>query len=194
MAPALNKIGLDTLAVDQRSGGTMWGHRNRTVVKLGKSTGYLEVLVDLQAAVNWAATNKYKTIIAVGSCAEIATLFETMAKANERIVMGFEDKSMEDIGAGMDDIVCLERDIRRLNGKLPPRQWLTFEEVRGFYAAGYEYQTENPAVLPYARKHWRFDSDESAATKVGDAHSTNARLAGIQYPSAGFDGASDFDP
>lgn len=74
-APRLNQLGFDTLAVDQRSGGTMWDHDNQTVARLGKSTQYLYALPDLQAAVDWAVENEYQTIITVGSSYSAALNF-----------------------------------------------------------------------------------------------------------------------
>ncbi|KGI78369.1 hypothetical protein LF63_0105210 [Oleiagrimonas soli] len=61
------KLGYDTLAIDQRSGGSLFGGRNRTVVKLGHSASYLEALPDLEAALTWARARGYRTIVAVGS-------------------------------------------------------------------------------------------------------------------------------
>lgn len=74
-APRLNQLGFDTLAVDQRSGGTMWDRDNQTVERLGKSTEYLYALADLQAAVDWAVGKKYQTIITVGSSYSAALNF-----------------------------------------------------------------------------------------------------------------------
>ncbi len=77
----INKEGFDTLTIDQRSGGKMWKHHNRTVVRNGKSTDYASALPDLQAAVDWAVNKKYKTIITVGSSYTAALNF-VLAKQN----------------------------------------------------------------------------------------------------------------
>ena len=80
IAPALRKLGFDTLALDQRSGGRMWGQTNATVDKRGRSTSYLEALPDLEAAVAWAAAKGYKTILCVGSSYSAALNFLLAAK------------------------------------------------------------------------------------------------------------------
>lgn len=59
--------GFDTLTIDQRSGGTLWGVDNLTVKKLGASTEYVEAYPDLEATLNYAIKRKYKTILLVGS-------------------------------------------------------------------------------------------------------------------------------
>lgn len=59
--------GYDTLTIDQRSGGTLWGVDNMTVKVLGASTEYAEAYPDLEAALNYAVKRKYKTILLVGS-------------------------------------------------------------------------------------------------------------------------------
>jgi len=59
--------GFDTLTIDQRSGGTLWGVDNMTVKGLGASTEYAEAYPDLEAAFNYAVKRKYKTILLVGS-------------------------------------------------------------------------------------------------------------------------------
>lgn len=54
IAHRLNQWGYSTLAVDQRSGGNLFGP-NRTVSKYGKSEEtYLSAMPDLEAALNWA--------------------------------------------------------------------------------------------------------------------------------------------
>lgn len=67
VVPVLNKLGYDTLAIDQRSGGNLFGGVNQTVAARGSSSGYIDALPDLQAALAWARSHHYKTIVAVGS-------------------------------------------------------------------------------------------------------------------------------
>ena len=62
-----NQLGYDTLAIDQRSGGDLFGGHNRTVQALGKSASYLAAAPDLDAALAWARGRHYGTIVAVGS-------------------------------------------------------------------------------------------------------------------------------
>lgn len=67
LIPALTQLGFDTLAIDQRSGGDLFGGHNQTVAKLGKSTDYIDAMADLVAALTWANAGHYKTIVTVGS-------------------------------------------------------------------------------------------------------------------------------
>lgn len=62
-----NTLGYDTLAIDQRSGGSRFGGHNRTVQALGKSADYLDAAPDLDAALAWARDKHYGTIVGVGS-------------------------------------------------------------------------------------------------------------------------------
>ena len=60
IAQRLNANGYHALAIDQRSGGKRWGFDNETVSKLGKSTDYLAVLPDLEAALQWKSDSGFK--------------------------------------------------------------------------------------------------------------------------------------
>jgi dienelactone hydrolase len=62
-----NQLGYDTLAIDQRSGGDLFGGHNQTVQARGRSADYLDVAPDLDAALAWARDRHYGTIVAVGS-------------------------------------------------------------------------------------------------------------------------------
>ncbi|MEP6899308.1 MAG: alpha/beta hydrolase, partial [Rhodanobacter sp.] len=62
-----NTLGYDTLAIDQRSGGDLFGGHNETVQALGKSADYLDAAPDLDATLAWARARHYGTIVAVGS-------------------------------------------------------------------------------------------------------------------------------
>jgi dienelactone hydrolase len=63
IAPRLNALGFSTLAVDQRSGGNLFGP-NRTVARAGKSQqDYLAALPDLEAALNWARLQNSHVIL-----------------------------------------------------------------------------------------------------------------------------------
>lgn len=85
IAPALNKVGFDTLAIDQRSGGKLWGHDNKTVKTLGKSTSYMAALADMQAALDWAVAKKYKQIVTVGSSYSAALNFVLASKNKDKL-------------------------------------------------------------------------------------------------------------
>lgn len=67
IAPRLNAMGFDTLALDQRSGGSLFNHQNQTVQARGSSGSYGAAYADLEGALSWAQADDYKTIVAVGS-------------------------------------------------------------------------------------------------------------------------------
>jgi dienelactone hydrolase len=75
IAPKLNALGFNALALDQRSGGNLFGRANRTVKALGHSTGYRAALPDLQAALDWARANDTGKIIVCGSSYSAALVF-----------------------------------------------------------------------------------------------------------------------
>ena len=100
IAPAINKIGFDTLAIDQRSGGNMWGETNQTVAAAGNSTGYTEAFPDLQAAVDWAVAKKYKTIVTVGSSYSSALNFFLAKKNADKITAMASFSPGEYLGGG----------------------------------------------------------------------------------------------
>ncbi len=66
IAPRIAALGLDCIVVDQRSGGDMWGHVNRTVNKSGTGT-YMEAYTDLVGALMYARSKKYPAVLAWGS-------------------------------------------------------------------------------------------------------------------------------
>ena len=53
IAPRLAATRYHSLALDQRSGGSMWSQSNRTASELGKEVDYRAVLPDLEAALEW---------------------------------------------------------------------------------------------------------------------------------------------
>jgi dienelactone hydrolase len=70
IAPRLVQAGYSVLAIDQRSGGKLFGRDNETVKKLGKSGKYLEALPDLEAALAFALkpeNGKGKPVLVWGS-------------------------------------------------------------------------------------------------------------------------------
>jgi alpha-beta hydrolase superfamily lysophospholipase len=75
IAPKLNALGFNALAIDQRSGGTAFGSANKTVKTLGHSTGYRPVLSDMQAALGWARANDSGKIIVFGSSYSASLVF-----------------------------------------------------------------------------------------------------------------------
>jgi len=78
IAPRLVAAGFNVLAIDQRSGGSMWGDKNgnETVAHLGKSAEYLDALPDLKAALEWArADNRKRKVILWGSSYSSSLVF-----------------------------------------------------------------------------------------------------------------------
>ncbi len=75
IAPKLNALGFNALAIDQRSGGSLFGRANRTVQARGHSTGYRAALPDLQAALDWARANDKGKIVVCGSSYSAALVF-----------------------------------------------------------------------------------------------------------------------
>ena len=75
IAPKLNALGFNALAVDQRSGGNLFGRANKTVMALGYSTSYRAALPDLQAALDWARANDTGKIVLCGSSYSAALVF-----------------------------------------------------------------------------------------------------------------------
>lgn len=68
IAPELNRMGFETLALDQRSGGDGWGRRNETAARLGRDPGYRAALPDLEGALAWArARDPSGRVLAWGS-------------------------------------------------------------------------------------------------------------------------------
>ena len=63
IAPRLAAEGYSALAIDQRSGGTMFGSSNQTVVEQGRSVPFEAAQADLEAAVAWAKGQKLPVIV-----------------------------------------------------------------------------------------------------------------------------------
>jgi len=75
IAPKLDALGFNALAVDQRSGGRAFGRANKTVAALGRSTHYRAALADLQAALDWARANHAAKVIVCGSSYSASLVF-----------------------------------------------------------------------------------------------------------------------
>lgn len=80
IAPRLNALGYNALAIDQRSGGMLFGRENRTVEEAGGSTDYLPAYLDLEAALRWAIEQGHPRIVALGSSYSAALVFELAAE------------------------------------------------------------------------------------------------------------------
>lgn len=78
IAPKLAAAGFTALAIDQRSGGTLYGP-NETVSQLGKPATYEDAKADLEAAFEWALP-RHLPIILWGSSYSAALVFEVGAE------------------------------------------------------------------------------------------------------------------
>lgn len=89
IAPRLVTAGYTALAIDQRSGGAMYGP-NETATQLGGTASYDEATPDLVAALDWAET-KHLPVILWGSSYSAALVFEVAAAhpGAVRAVMAF---------------------------------------------------------------------------------------------------------
>jgi dienelactone hydrolase len=83
IAPRLVALGYDVLAIDQRSGGSLFGG-NETVRALGHSTDYLAARSDLRAALTWAA-NRHRPVIVWGSSYSASLVFLLAAAHPDQI-------------------------------------------------------------------------------------------------------------
>ncbi len=89
IAPKLVAMGYTALAIDQRSGGDMFG-TNETAVQLGHEASYLDAKADLQAALDWAVPQG-KPVVLWGSSYSSALVFLVAAENPGKVaaVMSF---------------------------------------------------------------------------------------------------------
>jgi len=86
IAPVLVMQGFNALAIDQRSGGELWGRKNETVEHLGHGTGYEEALPDLEAALVWAKASGHSgKLIVWGSSYSASLVFLLAAKHQQEV-------------------------------------------------------------------------------------------------------------
>lgn len=83
IAPRLVDAGYSALAIDQRSGGAMFG-KNETAARMPAPASYGDALHDLDAALSWAATMNLPVIV-WGSSYSAALVFELAAKRPKEI-------------------------------------------------------------------------------------------------------------
>lgn len=87
IAPRLIAAGYSALAIDQRSGGHLFGS-NETVAALGRSADYLEAQRDLQAALTWAK-GQGAPVILWGSSYSAALVFRVATDPTVKAVLAF---------------------------------------------------------------------------------------------------------
>jgi len=81
IAPRLVKDGFDCLAIDQRAGGSMFDATNQTAEAIGTlPSGFLDVLKDMNAALDWARTIRPKSKIVLWGSSYSAALVFLLAK------------------------------------------------------------------------------------------------------------------
>lgn len=83
LAPILNKAGFSTLAIDQRSGGNLWGDVNQTAAQLRGGAGFADALPDLEAAVAYSGTLHLGPVAVWGSSYSSALVFIAAARHPE---------------------------------------------------------------------------------------------------------------
>lgn len=81
LAPRLNQAGFSVLAIDQRSGGGLFGGKNQTAAALGHTVSYDDALPDLEAALAWGhAKAKGAPVLVWGSSYSSALVFVLAAR------------------------------------------------------------------------------------------------------------------
>jgi alpha-beta hydrolase superfamily lysophospholipase len=78
IAPRLAAAGYEALAIDQRSGGDLFG-KNQTAAALGRQASYVEAEQDLEAALAWGRKRKLPVIL-WGSSYSAALVFRVAAR------------------------------------------------------------------------------------------------------------------
>lgn len=91
IAPKLNKLGFNLLALDQRSGGevnSVTNETHRRAVKAGLGTTYLDAYADLQAALHYVKKELAKGNIIVWGSSYSASLVFRIAAEHQELVTG----------------------------------------------------------------------------------------------------------
>jgi len=100
IAPRLVAAGFTALAIDQRSGGSLYGP-NDTARRLGKPPSYEQAKPDLEAVLDWA-TAKHLPVVLWGSSYAASLGFEVAAEHPQEVsaIMAFSPgEYFEDMGA-----------------------------------------------------------------------------------------------
>jgi pimeloyl-ACP methyl ester carboxylesterase len=146
--PRLQASGYTVLAVDQRSGGDLFGGPNRTAEEAGSDYGYCEAYADLEAALAWARGSGASGIAAWGSSYSAALVIRLAADYPDDVaaVLAFSPASggpMAECAAGevLDDLTTpalVFRPEREMDVPSVSRQAAAFEAagIRVYVAAG----------------------------------------------------------
>jgi dienelactone hydrolase len=92
IAPRLNKLGFNAMAVDARSGEAVNGVGNATAAsacKLGKPTAYVDAIADLEAAVRYARTRTKSKLLVWGSSYSSALVLALGSDLHADAVLSF---------------------------------------------------------------------------------------------------------
>jgi len=101
IAPRLARLGISSLALDQRSGGNMWGRGNRTVFRQGKSSGFREAYRDLEAALEWAEGRQpRRPVLLWGSSYSAALVFRLASQHQAEVTALLSFSPGEYLGPG----------------------------------------------------------------------------------------------
>ena len=98
IAPRLVEMGYSALAIDQRSGGAMFG-KNQTAARMTTPVTYGDALHDLDAALSWSRTMQVPIII-WGSSYSSALVFQLAAKHPKDITAVLAFSPGEYLGPG----------------------------------------------------------------------------------------------
>jgi predicted alpha/beta hydrolase len=79
LAPILNADGFTTLAIDQRSGGSLWGSENQTASTAKRSYDFANAIPDLEAAIAYAGKQHSGPVVIWGSSYSAALVFVVAA-------------------------------------------------------------------------------------------------------------------
>lgn len=126
IAPRLQGLGYSALAIDQRSGGGLFG-KNETAAGLGRKADYLDALPDLQAALDWAQAQNLP-IILWGSSYSSALIFPLAAGDPQGVVAllafspgeYFDDKHMIRSAAAKIDVPVFIASTKEETGDSDP--------------------------------------------------------------------------
>jgi dienelactone hydrolase len=109
IAPRLVDMGFSALAIDQRSGGPMFGP-NQTAARMRVPVAYGDALHDLEAALSWAQ-EMHMPIIVWGSSYSASLVFELAAKNKTEITAVLSFSPDEYLGPG-DPVATNARQIQ----------------------------------------------------------------------------------
>ena len=84
IAPRLVRDGFTVIAVDQRSGGPLWGQRNETALGVGGAPGFTGALPDMEAALAYAeGLEPGRPVLVIGSSYSASLAFVLAARHPE---------------------------------------------------------------------------------------------------------------